>query len=235
MPRSCSLVWPAVLTLLAGALLISLGVWQLRRLSWKESLIAQIEARAHRPPEPLPAAGEWPKLRPEDYEYRHVTAEGTFDHAKEALVFRAGKEPGYHLLTPMQLASGGYVIINRGFVPADRKDQSTRLAGEIMGETVVTGLMRAPETRNLFTPSDRPETGEYFTSDPVLIAAHFGLMPAAPFLIDADASEIPGGVPRGGTSVLALPNNHLSYALTWFSLAAALFGIFAAFAWQSRR
>jgi surfeit locus 1 family protein len=235
MPRSRSLVWPAVFTLLAGALLVSLGVWQLRRLSWKEGLIAQIEARAHLPPEPLPASGEWSKLRPEDYEYRHVTARGTFDHTKEALVFRAGKELGYHLLTPMRLTSGGYVIINRGFVPADRKDQSTRLAGEIMGETVVTGLMRAPETRNLFTPPDRPQAGEYFTSDPVLIAAYSGLMPAAPFLIDADASEIPGGVPRGGTSVLALPNNHLSYALTWFSLAAALFGVFAAFAWQSRR
>lgn len=235
MPRSRSLVWPAVFTALAGALLISLGVWQLRRLSWKEGLIAQIEARAHLPPEPLPAAGVWSKLRPEDYEYRHVTARGTFDHTKEALVFRAGKEPGYHLLTPMQLTSGGYVIVNRGFVPADRKDKSTRLAGEIMGETVVTGLMRAPETRNLFTPPDRPQAGEYFTSDPVLIAAHSGLMPAAPFLIDADATEIPGGVPRGGTSVLALPNNHLSYALTWFSLTAALFGVFAAFAWQSRR
>ena len=67
-----------------------------------------------------------------------------------------------------------------------------------------------------------------------MIAKHFGLTPAAPFLIDADDTPVPGGWPRGGTTALALPNNHLSYALTWFGLALALFAVFAAYAWQSR-
>jgi surfeit locus 1 family protein len=229
-----SLIWPAIFTFFAGAILISLGVWQLHRLAWKENLIAEIEARAHAAPQPLPAVADWPRLRPEDYEYRHVVAEGTFENGKEVLVFRSAKEPGYHVLTPLRLKSGGYVIVNRGFVPIDHKEQSTRRVGQIEGETKITGLLRRPEPRNFFTPADDPAAGQYFTSDPDAIARHFSLVPAAPFTIDADSTPVPGGWPRGGTTVLKLPNNHLSYALTWFGLALALLGVFVVFAWQRR-
>lgn len=98
----------------------------------------------------------------------------------------ASKQPGYLVLTPLRLTSGAYVIVNRGFVPFDRKEQSTRLAGLIQGETKITGLMRQPEARNFFTPADDLAAGTYFTRDPDLIAKHFGLAPAAPFGIDAD-------------------------------------------------
>jgi surfeit locus 1 family protein len=232
-------VWPAVFTCVAAAILVSLGVWQLHRLAWKEGLIAEIETRANAAPQPLPPVAEWPKLRPQEYEYRHIAADGTFENGKEALVFRAsggaaGKEPGYFVLTPLRLASGGTVIVNRGFVPMDRKEQGSRLAGLIQGETKITGLMRQPEARNFFTPADDPAAGNYFTRDPDLIAKHFGLAPAAPFTIDADNIPVPGGWPRGGATERNLPNNHFSYALTWFGLVLALIGVFGAFAWQSR-
>jgi len=240
MPRSRgSLVWPAAFTCLAAVILVSLGVWQLHRLALKEGLIAEIEARANAAPQPLPPVAEWPKLPPEDYEYRHAAVIGTFEHGEEALVFRpsgglAGKQPGYHVLTPLRLKSGGIVIVNRGFVPLDRKEQSSRLAGLIQGETTVTGLMRQPETRNFFTPADDPAAGTYFTRDPGLIAKHFGLADAAPFSIDADATQGPGDWPKGGATERNLSNNHFSYALTWFGLALALIGVFAVFAWQRR-
>lgn len=230
------LIWPAIFTCIAAAILVSLGVWQLRRLAWKEDLIAAIATRADAAPRPLPPARDWPALRAEDYEYRHVAAEGMFDNGKEALVFRASggtvHQPGYFVLTPLRLKSGGVVIVNRGFVRQDRKEQNSRLAGLIQGETIVTGLMRPPETRNLFTPADDPEAGLYFTRDPDVIAKHFDLANVAPFSIDADDRPVPGGWPKGGATVRNLPNNHLSYALTWFGLALALIGTFAAFAWQ---
>ncbi|HUI20111.1 MAG TPA: SURF1 family protein [Methylocella sp.] len=235
MPRQhVSLFWPAVSTCVAIAILLSLGVWQLHRLEWKEGLIARIEARANTAPQPLPSIEEWPNLRPEDYEYRHVTLTGTFNHGQEALVFQpsggaAGKEPGYLVLTPLGLKSGGYVIVNRGFVPMDHKEQSSRLAGQLQGETEVTGLMRQPETRGFFTPADDPAAGHFFTRDPGLIAKHFGLAPAAPFSIDADSTSFPRGWPATTPN---LPNNHLAYALTWFGLALAALGVFAAFARQ---
>ncbi len=230
MHRSCPrLIWPAAFTLFAGAVLISLGVWQLHRREWKERLIAEFETRVNMPPQPLVRAEEWPRLRLEDYAYRHATAEGTFEHDKEVLVLHAGHPSGFHVITPLRLDSGGYVLVDRGFVPFERKDKASRLAGQITGPTAVTGTIRAGDARNLFTPDDNPALGLYYTRAPDVIAKQLGLAPAAPFILEADASPVPGGWPKGGTEAIALPNNHLVYALTWFSLAFVLLVMFAVF------
>lgn len=238
---SKALLWPAVFTAAAAAVLIGLGLWQLQRLAWKEALVARIDARSTMPPEPLPPAADWPNLVPDAYDYRHVEAQGTFVHDKEVLVFHGqgfGRKgltsPGYLVLTPLRLASGAYVIVNRGFVAENVKDKTLRAEGEIAGPVTVTGLMRPPESRNMFTPADDPAQGRYFTRDPVLIAKAAGLSQVAPFSIDADDLPMPGGWPKGGTTEIDIPNNHLSYAMTWFGLAAALFAVFAAFAWNKR-
>lgn len=236
MARLRPLIAPALFTLAMGAILIGLGLWQLQRLAWKTAILARIDARTTAPPQPLPDPATWPALNQDDYEYRHVDLDGTFDHSKEALVFRGtAAGPGYFVLTPLRLASGGTVIVNRGHVPTDRADPKTRQAGEVTGPVHIVGLMREPEARNAFTPADDPATGHYFTRDPALIAAYFGLAGAAPFSIDADATPVPGGLPRGGTTEIAIPNNHFSYALTWFGLAAGLFGVFGVLAWRKLR
>ncbi|WP_158810043.1 SURF1 family protein [Beijerinckia sp. L45] len=236
MARLRPLIVPAVFTLMMGAILIGLGIWQLQRLAWKTAILERIEARTTAPAQPLPTMTTWASLSPDDYEYRHVALDGTFDHTKEALVFRGtAAGPGYFVLTPLHLATGGTVIVNRGHVPTDRAGPATRKAGEVAGPVHVVGLMREPEPRNTFTPADDPASGHYFTRDPALIAAHFGLSDAAPFSIDADATPVPGGLPRGGTTEIAIPNNHFSYALTWFGLAAGLFGVFGVLAWRKLR
>lgn len=221
---------------LAGAILLSgLGVWQLQRLEWKEALMARIAARRDAPPTPLPPPAEWAGLEPDDYDYRRVTLRGVFDHGKESYLFRAsatgsaGDGPGYEVVTPLRLDGGGVVFVNRGFVPAEKKDPATRAAGRIAGETTLYGLMRRPEARNWFTPADEPEKNLWFTRDPAALSAHWGLSGVAPFSIDADAAENPGGWPKGGATVLKIPNNHLSYALTWFALAATLAAMTAVF------
>jgi surfeit locus 1 family protein len=233
------LVWPAVFTIAAFAVLLALGFWQLHRLAWKDALIAAIAARADAAPVPMPPQAQWAKLDSSDYDYRHVETAGHFEHDKEALVFRAsgphGQGPGYLVLTPLRLDDGAYVIVNRGYVPLDRKDPESRAPGQVDGEVRLRGLMRPPEPRNLFTPADDPGKGIYFSRDPSLIAAHFGLAPAAPFSIDADRNEVPGGWPRGGTTVRDLANNHLAYAITWFGIAAALIGVFIAWVIRGRR
>jgi surfeit locus 1 family protein len=226
------LLIPSFFALAVFALLVSLGVWQLHRLAWKEDLIAKIDARAHGPAVAIPPPGAWASLRPDDYEYRHVRVTGRFEHDKEALVFRASgpgdglSKPGYLVVTPLRLDDGSHVLIGRGFVPEESRDPATRAAGQIAGEVTVTGLMRAPEPRNAFTPADAPAKNEWFTRDPLAISAHFGLERPAPFSIDADAAPLPGGLPRGGVTVVTIPNDHLSYALTWFGLAATLVVVF---------
>ena len=218
--------------------LAGLGIWQMQRLHWKEELIARIEARARAAPTVLPPESEWPALRPDDYDYRHVRLSGVFDHTREALVFRGSADgkagaggPGYLVLTPPPLADGGRALLHRRLVPPAARDPKTRVAGQVAGEVALSGLMRPPEPRNAFTPADIPAKGEWYTRDPAAIAAHFGLARAAPFTIDADAANPPPAVgPAGGATVLSAPNNHLSYALTWFGLAATLVVVFAVYA-----
>ena len=231
------LLIPALFTLVTGALLVGLGVWQVHRLAWKENLLATIDTRIKAPPGTLPPPAAWPRLKPADYEYRRVALTGTFDNGKETLVF--GSTPygvGSYVMTPMHLQDGGQegaiVLVNRGYVPSDRKDPATRRAGEPNGVVRIVGLMRAPERRGLFTPADDPAAGQYFSRDPAVLAAHDHLASVAPFTVDADASANPGGWPRGGTTVIAIPNNHLVYALTWFGTALAMFAIFGNYAWR---
>ena len=229
------LIAPAVATIVCTALLVGLGVWQLHRLAWKEALIAAVETRAHAAPIDAPPESEWPRLDPADYEYRRVRLAGVFDGSRQVMVFRALSEPrgrfggpGYLVMTPLKLADGATVLIDRGFVPeAQKAAAGDGLAG---GETTVIGLMRASETRNLFTPSDDPASGQWFTRDVGAIARAEGLNRVAPFFVDADAGPDPTALPEGGETILAFPNNHLSYALTWFGVAAALVGVFAAYA-----
>jgi surfeit locus 1 family protein len=237
-----SLIWPGLFTLIGLAILIALGVWQLHRLAWKEALIAEISARVGASPVAPPPEAEWPRLNPAEYEYRHVRVAGTFDFAHQALVFRAVENPrgryggpGYLVLTPLTLADGAIIIVNRGFIPGDRKDATAR--GDEAGtrSVEVVGLIRASEPRNWFTPADDPARGEWFTRDPSAIARAMKLERVAPFTIDAAAGPDPSVLPEGGETILAFPNNHFSYALTWFAMALALAGVFAAFALKTLR
>lgn len=238
-----SLIAPGLATALALAALVSLGNWQMERLAWKEGILERMEARVHAAPQPLPAMEDWAKLEPLDYEYRRVTAKGVFDHSREARVFHAAggpmREPGWLVLTPLALSfgssSGAQVIVNRGFVPLAKADPATRPQGQLAGEVQVSGLMRAPEPRNPFTPADQPQKREWHVRDPISIAAHFELKTAAPFLIDADDSSVPVGWPKGGATNFKIANNHFSYAMTWYGLALTLLGVFSVFAWRRLR
>ena len=227
------LLVPAIFTLVVGGILIGLGVWQLNRLAWKDAIVARIEARTTAAPQPLPPRDGWDALKPDDYEYRRVAVTGRFDNAKEAYILRAsGDGPVYHVLTPLALAGGSTVLVDRGSVPAERRDPATRQAGQPSGQVTVTGLMRPPESRNAFTPPDEPAKDRFYTRDPAEIATHFQLADAAPFVVDADATPNPGGWPKGGDTIVEVPNNHFSYALTWFGLALGLFTVFVSWAWK---
>ena len=233
------LLLPGLFATIGFAILIGLGFWQLERRIWKEELIAYVETRARAAAVPIPAEADWPSLNAARDEYRVVTASGSFRHDREALIHTVVSEPrgrfsgpGYWVFTPLELANGAIVIINRGFVPADRRSAASRRAGQVEGPVTVTGLLRMPEIPNAFTPANDPARGEWYRRDPQAIAAAFGLRRAAPFIIDADATPNLGGLPVGGETRLSFPNNHLGYALTWFGLAAALAGVFGAFAWQ---
>ncbi len=234
-PRGRSLVWQGAVATVVFALLVSLGLWQLRRLDWKEALIARIEARATGAPVDPPPRADWASLAPEAYDFLHVRATGVFDFGRDILVFApapasAPPEPGYQAFSPFRLSGGGVVFVNRGYIPQSRaKGDDWRRVPQ--GETTIRGLLRAPQARNSFTPADDPQKGRWFTRDPAGFAAHLGLADVAPFLLDEDpGDQNPEGLIRAAMDPGAIPNNHLSYALTWFGLAAALVVVFAVYA-----
>ena len=236
-----SIALASLLMLPAIALMAGLGHWQVERLHWTEGMLAQIDQRLNAPPSALPPSDSWPSLKPEDYEYRHVRTSGRLDGSHLTPIYRGvGKvgdgpaQPGYWIMGPLLLADGASVLVNLGFVPLEAKDAALR-ALATSGELTVSGVMRAPEERGPFIPADNPAKGQWYTRDPVAIATSLGLPRPAPFSIDADAHAAAPGAPAGGATVLDIPNNHLSYAATWYGLAATLAAFYAGFLWRRLR
>jgi len=228
------LLWPGAMTLVGLAILVGLGAWQLERKSWKEGLIAAIEARTKA--EAVSLADAIGRLGAgEDVEYMRVTARGRFLHDKERYFYAPDAElgPGFHVYTPLEVAGSGSVLfVNRGFVPEAVKDGAARKAGQLDGETDVTGLVRMPGPKGFFTPENEPQHNLWYWRDiDGLMRSAFGegKRTAVPLVLEAEAPA-PGGWPRGGATIVELPNRHLEYAITWFGLAFALVAVFAAYA-----
>nr|WP_305825936.1 SURF1 family protein [Ancylobacter radicis] len=226
----------------AFLVLVGLGTWQMERLVWKQDLIAKVEARIHQPPQAVPAEADWDAVNFEQDEYRPVSAQGRLRHDLEVQVYalidktpNGGGGPGYWVITPLELPDGATILVNRGFVPLDRRAPSSRAEGQVPGLVTITGLLRTPEEAGLFTPGNDAAKDSWFVRDPVAIASAKGLLRVSPFFIDADASANPGGWPKGGLTRITFPNRHLEYALTWYGLAATLLGVFAAYAWPRLR
>ena len=210
-----------VLAAIAG--FIALGVWQLERRAWKLDLIARVDARLAAEPVAAPGPADWPAITRADDEYRRITATGHFRHDLETptqAVTELG--PGYWILTPLETPDFT-LLVNRGFVPLDRRDPKTRPDGEAAGEVTVTGLLRLGEPGGGFLRANDPGAGRWYSRDVDAIAAARGLSgPVAPYFLDADGAANPGGLPVGGLTVVSFRNSHLSYALTWFALAGGL-------------
>jgi surfeit locus 1 family protein len=226
MTRFRPLFWPTVFTVPVALLLVGLGSWQIERLFWKRELIAQRQAALAAAPIAVPLSLE--KARGD--EFRHVTDEGIFLHDKEIFLgatSEAGRN-GYQVLTPLQEPGGRIVFVNRGFIPAELKDPAKRQAGQIAGTVRVTGLLRLPAVKKpaWFLPDNRPDLNYWFWIDLPAMATADKLDQVSPFYIDADTTPNPGGWPKGGVTRLTLPNDHLQYAITWFSLAVALIVVY---------
>lgn len=219
-------LWQVAAVLFLGAMLCAgfagLGIWQVERLAWKRNLIARVDARISAPAMPWVEAAALP---PDEAEYRHVGIAGRFDHDRETLV-KAVTElgGGFWVLTPLTTPEGKVVLINRGFVPAEKRDPATRPDGQVGGKVSLQGLMRLSEPGGGFLRQNDPAADRWYSRDIAAIATARGLGPVAPVFIDADATAPPGGLPVGGLTVIRFRNTHLSYALTWFALAAMVAG-----------
>ncbi|MDR6873806.1 surfeit locus 1 family protein [Bosea sp. BE125] len=205
---------------------LALGIWQVQRLGWKEALIARVESRIHAEPVPAPGPANWAAVA--DDEYRRVQVSGFFQQDRAAFVQAVTERGGgYWLMTPLRTGAGFTVLVNRGFVTPEQRNQLSAPASASGGQApdaqvTVRGLLRLSEPGGGFLRHNDPAADRWYSRDVAAIAAVRGLGEVAPYFIDADAAQGPAGFPVGGLTVLRFANNHLVYALTWFTLALML-------------
>jgi surfeit locus 1 family protein len=216
-------LWSIYLTLFGVVLALSLGIWQLRRTAWKQVLIAETQAGKAAPPVSLDAHLD----NLAALNYRAVWLRGQFLHDSEVYLGpRVHKgQAGLHVLTPLRLTSGALVLVNRGWVPKERRNPATRAAGQVPGPVMVQGILRSKLSQGAWTPDYDDRAELWFWYDTAGIAKARGLELAAA-VVQADGRANPGGLPVGGVAQPRLHNDHLQYAITWFSLAGVLVVIF---------
>lgn len=144
----------------------ALGTWQIFRLGWKTELIAKFEDRLIKPPLPLP-----PRIDPDavkDFDYRKVYTSGNLRHDQEMLIgprMHDGND-GYLVITPLERGNGGStVLVSRGWIPKSKKAKKDRKEGLPTGQVTVEGLLREPWKKNIFTPENRPDLGQFYFPD----------------------------------------------------------------------
>jgi surfeit locus 1 family protein len=212
------LLVPALTTLLMLVLACSLGVWQVERLAWKTRLLADVDRAETSPAIPLPVdPPAFAKVRTEG-----KWLPGYALYGADLGDTLSGPRMGARLIMALQPASGPPILVDRGWVPTER-------AGDIStpsGPVAVEGYIRRPEHAGLFAPQDDRTQHRFYTLDPAAIGTSLGLAQAAPFVLVSLGPAAAGVYPVPAQALPRPPNDHLSYAITWFGLGLTLVVIF---------
>jgi surfeit locus 1 family protein len=230
-------LWPTLISLPILVLSLALGIWQMERREWKIDLLDRIAANRSLAPMPLDELLRGDPLR---REYGRVTLGGTFLHDKEFhLAARSLKNSvGQHVVAPLRTDDGRIVLVDRGFVPSEKKEPARRAAGQVPGRVELVGIVRRAQIQRQYAPDNAPDRNVWFHVDVPLMRRMAGAPPDPvldAFFLDADAAPNPGGLPVGGQTRLDIPNDHLQYAITWFLIALALIGVYLAYHWENGR
>ncbi len=197
---------PLIFGFAGAAVLIWLGVWQVQRLAWKEAVLANIEARITAPPVALPEQPD-----PVRDKYLPVIASGTARPGLRVLVSVKQQGPGYRMISVLE-TGGRRVLLDRGFLKLEEK---TDVAGP--QEITVIGNLHWPDEVDGFTPEPDPKTGLWFARDVPAMAAELGTEPV--LIVARKIEPSPDATTPMPVGIDGIPNDHLNYALTWFSLA----------------
>lgn len=224
---SFRMVIPLLFGLIGGAILLSLGVWQIKRLAWKEDIIARIEAKVAAQPVSLPQV---PSEAAD--EYLAVQASGRLLPPEiHVLSSKSGQGPGYRVLSRFQTGER-VILLDLGFIPQSQKT----VPRAVDGLAVTGNLLWPDEVDKTFTPDPDIRANIWYARDVAKITAEF---PAEPVLIVArtlngpDGNRIAGVIPWPISAKIT--NDHMQYAITWFSLAIIWLGMTAYLLWRIRQ
>jgi len=217
------LLWPALMTLVMLATLLALGTWQVERLHWKQDLLSQIARAEAAPAAPL-------SEHPDPYSKVRVTGRLRDDlsasYGAEVRDTPTGTQLGTHLIVPLERTDEDAILVDRGWVP----DKRARPIAQSLGDVTLEGYIRPSDSPGLFSAPDSPAARQFFTLDASAIGAALGLQRVAPYFLSAMGPPPPERYPDPARHLPRPPNNHLSYAITWYGLAIALVVIFVLWA-----
>jgi cytochrome oxidase assembly protein ShyY1 len=239
----------AIFTALMVLAFTGLGIWQLQRRTAKHALIAMLNERLAAALAPLPAPSQWNALTPGSDEFRRIAFSATYAPLPDAMVYSAGSAvrddvsgPGTWAFLPAQLADGNTIVVNTGFVQntmQDRAQQDRAVRRLITGDPVqLTGYIRFPESAGALTPSENVAKRLWFTRDHLAMSRVLGWVEGgkavAPFYVDLETPAPESGIPKPGPLSVRLKDDHLQYAITWFTLAFAVVIAFGVW-WRTQR
>lgn len=214
-------LFPALLGIVGVAVLVSLGTWQMRRLEWKNTLLAEIDSRITAAPVAVPAMPD-----PEADRYLPVIAEGTLG-ADSLMVLASVKHVGaiHRFITTLATDDGRTLLVDLGYRSVNAPVTTTP-----EGRVSITGNLHWPQEIDNFTPA--PEGGLWFARDVDAMAA---ALDADPVLIVARDVQPASDITPLPVSTAGIPNDHLGYALTWFGLALVWLGMTVFLLWRIKR
>ncbi|UXX82492.1 SURF1 family protein [Roseovarius pelagicus] len=213
---------PLVFGVIGTAILIGLGLWQVQRLDEKETELARIDARIADAPVGLPQSPSETVDK-----YRAVKMEGTFLRPElHVLVGIKDIGAGYRVIQPYE-TDGRRILVDRGFIKLDAKDDErtpgpAQVIGNLHWPDEVDGYTPAPdEARAIWFARDIPAMADALGTEPLLVVAR------------QEASPMASRVRALPVDSAGIPNDHLQYAITWFSLAVIWAGMTGYFLWRT--
>ncbi len=204
------MIAPIVFGILGIAILVSLGNWQLRRLAWKEGVLAAIDQKLSGPAVAVPEAPN----RERDM-YLHVVALGEMG-ADEVHVLSSSFEtgPGYRIIAPFTLENGRRILVDRGVVP-----ESSKAAARVLENGQIEGNLLWMQDPPTFSPD--LDKNIWFNRDTKALAEALGTEPVLLVMSHSTLSTGPLPVAVG----VNIPNSHLGYAVTWYGFALVWLGM----------
>ncbi|WP_425099223.1 SURF1 family protein [Tropicibacter sp. S64] len=199
---------PLLFGLIGAAILVGLGTWQLQRLEWKRGILSEIESRIGGAPQPLPDM-----VSPAEQKYQPVALSGSIgEEALFVLVSAKQLGAGWRVISPFTTEDGRTILLDRGFTPVDRKQAPARAE-----PVTVQGNLHWPDDRNSSTPDNDVAKNTWFARD---IGAMAEALKTEPLLVIARQITPPDpGLTLMPVDTAGIPNDHLQYAITWYSLA----------------
>ena len=206
------------------AVLVSLGSWQVQRLTWKLNVLAQIDARIATDPVVIPGTPD-----PETDRYLPVRAEGGFTgNSVRVLVSTKERGAGFRIVSAFRLDDSRLILVDEGYVSLDEASETGAAEG-----ISVTGNLHWPDEVDKWTPAPDLSKGLFYARDVDALASELGTEP-----ILVVARTVTGTDPRATplpVTTDGIPNNHLGYAVQWFGLAAVWLGMTLFLLWRIRK